>query len=181
MIIAHDQLLEDVESGRIHCWPFDLDMVGTNSIDVTLGRNIKIVRDNKVHSKYGDKGYIDPVFDQVFEEITMPDAGIILEPGIRYLAHTEEEIGSDFYVPIYEGRSSIARMFLWSHISAGFGEVGFKRQWTLELACVGRIRIFPGMRIGQVFFSTVSSNAKLYGRDIKAHYADQVGAQVSKY
>ena len=174
MIIAHDQLLEDVESGRIHCWPFDLDMVGTNSIDVSLGRIIKIVKNNC-------SNYIEPTIPQATETIEMPDAGMILEPGVRYLGHTEEEIGSDFYVPIYEGRSSIARMFLWSHISAGFGEVGFKRQWTLELACVGRIRIFPGMRIGQVFFSTVSSNAKLYGRDIKAHYADQVGAQVSKY
>jgi len=174
MIIAHDQLLEDVENGRIHCKPFRREMVGTNSIDVSLGRNIKIVCNNA-------RDYIEPTIDQVTEDFEMPNIGMILEPGVRYLAHTEEEIGSDFYVPIYEGRSSIARMFLWSHISAGFGEVGFKRQWTLELACVGRIRIFPGMRIGQVFFSTVSSNAKLYGRDIPAHYADQVGAQVGRY
>ena len=160
MILAYDQLLEDVESGRIHCKPFNPEMVGTNSIDVSLGRNIKILKHNAFSFFHG--WYTDPELPQKTKSIVMKDRGIIMWPWLRYLAHTEEEIGSDFYVPIYEGRSSIARMFLWSHISAGFGEVGFKRQWTLELACVGRIRIFPGMRIGQVFFSTVSSNAKLY-------------------
>jgi len=65
---------------------------------------------------------------------------------------------------------------------AGFGEIGFKRQWTLELIAPAMpVLIYPGMRIGQVFFETASSTDILYGRDIKAHYANQEGPQESLY
>lgn len=174
MIIAHKDLIKGIETGCIHCKPFDPVMVGVNSIDVHLGDKIKIILPN------WNTG-INPKIEQLFHEQEIGQ-GFWVQPGMLVLAHTEEEIGSDFYVPMYSGRSSVARCGLFTEVSAGFGEIGFKRQWTLELIAPAHpVLIWPGMRIGQVFFETASDVSVLYGRDIKAHYATQEGPQESKF
>lgn len=173
MILAHKHLLEYVQNGRIHCKPFDQANVGVNSIDVHLGADFKMIRPN-------NKKYIDPQKAQVFESFHI-DSAFILQPGDCVLGHTVEEIGSDYYAPMYSGRSSIARMFLFSEVSAGFGEIGFKKQWTLQLCCIKPIILYPGMKIGQVYFIEASDTSVIYGRDIAAHYATPNGPQESLY
>jgi len=173
MILAHKTLLQEIANNRIHVKPFAVENVGVNSIDVHLGSDFKMIRPNI-------KKYIDPQRKQEFSEFHI-DGSFILSPGDCVLGHTIEEIGSDFYVPMYSGRSSVARMFLFSEVSAGFGEIGFKKQWTLELTCIKPIILYPGMRIGQVFFCEASDTSVLYGRDIAAHYANQNGAQESLF
>ena len=173
-VLAHNHLMKYAKNGKIHVSPFNPDFVGTNSIDVTLGNKLKILMLN-AHD------HIEPTMEQKYYEIDIPESGLILDPSLCYLGHTVEEIGSDYFLPCYEGRSSIARMFLHTHVCAGFGDLGFKRQWTLEIYCQKRIKVYPGMKIGQVYFTTVTDRSVLYGRDIKAHYANQAGAQESLY
>lgn len=175
MILANKELLSGIETGRIHCKPFNPDYVGANSIDVHLGPELKLVLENT------SGGYIDPLEPQYLRPVKFGPEGYVLEPGKILLGHTIEEIGSDYYVPDYNGRSSLGRMGLFSHVSAGWGEIGFKRQWVLELVAVRPILLRPGMRIGAVRFQTCTSQDRLYGRDIPAHYAEQSGAQGSKY
>lgn len=100
----------------------------------------------------------------------------ILLPGILYLASTNEEAGSDFYEPILHGKSSLARLGLSVHETAGLGEPGFKYQWTLEMTCSHPIRLHANMRIGQIVFETVKGEIKIY----EGNYRKQVGPTGSR-
>ena len=104
----------------------------------------------------------------------------ILVPGVLYLASTNEAIGSDFYEPIIHGKSSLARLGLSVHETAGLGEPGFKYQWTLEMTCTHPIRLYPNMRIGQVVFETVKGEIRTY----EGNYRQQegpTGSRMDKY
>lgn len=94
--------------------------------------------------------------------IEIPTEGYILEPEILYLGHTEEMMGSNWYVPIIRGRSSIGRIGLFIHITADLIDIGSINQWTLQLHCVQPIRIYAGMLIGQVTFWHVDGEITLY-------------------
>ena len=95
-------------------------------------------------------------------EYTIPEAGLVLTPDVLYLMQTNEECGSEVYQPCYDGRSSMARLGIQSHISAGFGDVGFISKWTLEVTVIHPVKIYPDIRIGQVYFNTVEGDIKLY-------------------
>ena len=97
-------------------------------------------------------------------------------PGVLYLASTNEKIGSDHFEPVIHGKSSLARLGLSVHETAGLGEPGFKSQWTLEMTCSHPFRLRPNMRIGQVTFETVEGKIDLY----KGNYRTQKGPTGSK-
>jgi dCTP deaminase len=88
------------------------------------------------------------------KEIYIPEHGFILRPKTLYLAHTVEVAGSDHYIPQIDGKSSIGRLGIWTHVTAGRGETGFVGQWTLEIVVVHPVRVYAGMRIAQIFFHT---------------------------
>lgn len=92
----------------------------------------------------------------------MPDEGIVLQPGRIYLGHTLEVMGSDHYVPIIRGRSSVARLGLFVHVTADLIDIGSHNQWTLQFHAVQPVRIYPGMRIGQVTFWHPDGKIELY-------------------
>ena len=111
----------------------------------------------------------------------IPDDGYVLRPGILYLGSTVEEAGSDFYVPCIEGRSSIGRLGISTHVAAGFGDIGFKQRWTLELTVVHPIRIYAGVRICQVYFHCVEGRKEvLYGDRPGSKYAHSSGVEPSR-
>ena len=105
--------------------------------------------------------------------------GLILQPGILYIGNTIESAGSDKYIPMYEGRSSMARLGIQSHISAGFGDVGFKSQWTLEIRVVHPVKVYSGMRIGQIFFHRINLDYNLETNLYRGKYLNQSGPQPS--
>jgi dCTP deaminase len=180
MILNGTEIISGRDEGRIHIEPYNQENVGPNSYDITLGNKLLLVKQNEFfYDEIDDKnyGYIDPKKKQNVEEIQIGNDGHFLYPGVLYLAHTQEEIGSDYYVPMLEGRSSIGRMGLFIHVTAGFGDIGFKSQWTLELMTIYPIRIYPGMRIGQVFFHQCSSRTMRYD----GRYTKQSGPQESLY
>ena len=94
--------------------------------------------------------------------IIMPEEGLVLEPGILYLARTIEHTRTTSCVPMLEGRSSIGRLGLFIHITAGFGDVGFTGFWTLEMFCVKPIRIYPGVEICQIFYHSIEGDFDEY-------------------
>jgi dCTP deaminase len=95
-------------------------------------------------------------------KIIIPEEGMLLEPGKLYLGRTIEYTETNKYVPMLEGRSSIGRLGLFVHITAGFGDVGFSGFWTLEMFCVQPIRIYPGVQICQVFYHSIEGDYELY-------------------
>lgn len=92
----------------------------------------------------------------------IPPEGFVLQPHKLYLARTVERTETHNYVPMLEGRSSIARLGLFVHASAGVGDIGFSGYWTLELVAVHPIRIYPGLPICQILYMTVQGNISEY-------------------
>jgi dCTP deaminase len=152
MILTGQKIQEEVFHNKIIIDPFCLNQVNPNSYDFRLGKSLRVY-----------KNYIlDPKIENETEVIEIPPEGYVLDPEILYLGHTEELMGSDYYVPIIRGRSSIGRIGLFVHITADLIDIGSINQWTLQLHCVHPLRIYAGMLIGQVTFWKVEGDITLY-------------------
>lgn len=110
------------------------------------------------------------------QKISIPEEGLLLEPGKLYLGRTKEYTRTDQYVPMLEGRSSIGRLGLFIHVTAGFGDVGFSGYWTLEIFCIQPIRIYPDVEICQIYYHTIEGD---YDRYISGKYQNNTGIQPS--
>ena len=150
MILGHKDIIEAYNKGDIVISPYDESNVGPNSYDVTLNNKLRVYRYSPIDMKSNNPTDV----------ITIPESGLILEPNILYLGATNETATSNKYVPMFEGRSSIGRLGISTHVTAGFGDVGFGYvdgvcqypTWTLEISVVEKVKIYPNVRIGQVFF-----------------------------
>ena len=142
MILTGSEILKNIQSGKIVIDPFDESQLNPNSYNFTLGNKL-LLYNNYV---------LDAKKDNDVREITIPEDGITLGHGTVYLGHTEEIIGSDYFVPIIRGRSSIGRLGLFVNITSDLIDIGSKNQLTLQLNAVQPVTIYPGMQIGQVTF-----------------------------
>jgi dCTP deaminase len=152
MILTGPEIIRQHELGAIRIDPFNLDQVNPNSYNFRLGRTVKVYEND----------LLDPKVKQPTRSIEIPDDGLVLDSQRIYLAHTEEVMGSDQFVPIIHGRSSTARMGLFVHITADLIDIGSYNQWTLQLHAVQPVRILRGMLIGQVTFWCVKGDISLY-------------------
>jgi dCTP deaminase len=109
-----------------------------------------------------DGPVLDMAADNPTTRLTIPPEGLVLEPNRLYLGRTREYTATDGYVPMLEGRSSIGRLGLFVHITAGFGDIGFRGFWTLEIFCVQPIRIYAGVQICQIFYHTIAGDYETY-------------------
>lgn len=137
---------------NIHITPFNESQLNPNSYNLTLYNEVLVY----------DNSSLDMKKENTASAIILPEEGIVLEPGKLYLGRTVEYTETDKYVPMLEGRSSIGRLGLFVHITAGFGDVGFSGYWTLEMFCVQPIKIYPGVQICQIFYHSIEGDYKLY-------------------
>ena len=123
----------------------------------------------------------DSVLDMKAENEThkleIPEDGLILWPGILYLARTVETIGSNAFVPIVEGRSSVGRLGIHVHVTAGFCDLGFRGTITLEIHVIHPVRIYPGLPLCQTYFLEPRGEIELY----KGRYQNQVEPTASRF
>ena len=99
------------------------------------------------------------------ENILIPEDGLLLKPGKLYLGRTKEHTKTNNLVPMLEGRSSIGRLGMFVHITAGFGDVGFEGFWTLEIFVVQPLRIYPNVEICQIYFHKIEGDFENYKSD----------------
>ena len=178
-MLLKSQILEGYRNGKIHIEPFTESQIGPNSYDVRLGDILCVY--NVINDVINDViNYLDCKKNNPTKTIKIPDDGYVLQPGVLYLGNTVECIGSDYYVPMYDGRSSMGRLGILSHISAGVGDIGFKRQWTLEISVIHPVKVYKGMRIGQVHFHVVNEEYNRVENRYSGKYCDQNGPQPSK-
>jgi dCTP deaminase len=104
--------------------------------------------------------------------ITIPAEGLVLSPGQLYLGRTVERTETHNLVPMIEGRSSIGRLGLFVHVTAGFGDVGFCGYWTLEMFAVQPVRIYPGVAICQIFYHQIHGDVTEYTSTKYQHNQD---------
>jgi dCTP deaminase len=135
-----------VRAGKIVIDGFDPKHLNPASYDLTLGRTVGAYEDGLLDSK-SENTYNTHEYDSEY--------GIILKPGRLYLMHTVERIGSKTLVSVIDGKSSIGRLGICVHLTAGYGDPGFFGQYTLEVTCVREVIVYPGMRFAQVRFHTM--------------------------
>jgi dCTP deaminase len=173
VILTGPAIREYVKAGTIEIDPFVPEHVNPVSVDLTLGRKvvqyqrpITAVLDGPWSLVTGQRVYrkeLDAKCEEPTSERSIDDAGIVLDPGQLYLMHTVERVYTDVFVPIVDGKSSIGRLGVSVHQTAGYGDPGFNGQYTLEVTCVVPVRLYAGMRIAQMRFHTVHGEIELYG------------------
>lgn len=166
MILTGLEIEKQVKLGKIHIVPFSSKNINPNSYNFRLGSTLKIYK-NKV---------LDAKVENEYYEVTIPEEGYTLMPNQLYLGHTVEEMGSDHYAPTMQARSSVGRLGLYIYLNSGLGDIGFKKQWTLELHVIHPLRVYPGMKVGQMLFWKPTGQISLY----QGKYKDSVGPQTSQ-
>ncbi len=164
MILTDQQILQEIEKGTILIQPYDVKNLGTNSYDVHLGKFLATYVDEILDAKKHN-----PI--DVFE---IPSDGYVLEPNQLYLGVTEEYTETLDHVPFLEGKSSVGRLGIDIHATAGKGDVGFCNTWTLEISVSQKVRVYPGMPIGQlIYFKTEGSIKNYYNKKKNAKYNER--------
>ncbi len=147
--------------------PFDDKLLNPNSYNLRLHNELLVYEaDQILDMKHANKTY----------KVIIPDEGFILKPGELYLGRTLEYTKTDKYVPMLEGRSSIGRLGLFVHITAGFGDVGFNGYWTLEMYCIRPIKIYPYVQICQIYYHSITGEYECYH---SGKYQNNQGIQAS--
>ena len=164
MILTDKTINDEISEGNIVIEPFNPNNLGTNSYDLTLSNTLILYTERVLDVR--KKNSSAPMI--------IPDEGLVLQPGIVYLASTVEYTETMKHVPIIQGKSSLGRLGLFVHVTAGFGDVGFKGHWTLELVCVQPLKIYPGMKIAQITYQDISEMPKVtYDKKEDAKYSNQ--------
>ncbi len=123
-----------------------------------------------------DADVLDMKKANAIKTIVIPEEGLVLEPNKLYLGRTVEYTKTDRYVPMLEGRSSVGRLGLFIHVTAGFGDVGFRGFWTLEIFCVQPIRIYPNVELCQIYYHSIEGE---YDQYTSGKYQNNQGIQPS--
>ncbi|RPI65182.1 MAG: dCTP deaminase, partial [Ignavibacteriae bacterium] len=140
-----------------------------NSYDVHLGKTLAV--------------YIDDVLDarkhNTIRSFEIPEEGFVLEPNMLYLGVTHEYTETHEHVPFLEGKSSVGRLGIDIHATAGKGDVGFCNFWTLEISVKLPVRVYAGMPIGQLIYFEVKGDVlNPYNRKTSAKYNERTNAPV---
>ena len=161
MILSDKEILKEIENENILIEPFRPECLGSNSYDVHLGRYFSVYKHHLLDARAHNE----------VSEIMIPDEGFVLQPGTLYLGVTEEYTESHKHVPFLEGKSSLGRLGINIHATAGKGDVGFCNTWTLEISCIHPVRIYPGMPIGQLIYFDVKGEVETpYNKKRNAKY-----------
>ncbi|MCZ2099980.1 MAG: dCTP deaminase [Chitinophagales bacterium] len=163
MILSDKEILKAIEEGKIVIEPFRPDCLGTNSYDVHLGKHMAVYADHELDARKHN----------MIQHFEIPEEGFVMQPGTLYLGVTEEYTETHHTVPFLEGKSSIGRLGIDIHATAGKGDVGFCNTWTLELSCVQPVRVYAGMPIGQLIYFKVDG-------EIKHYYNSKPGAKYNE-
>lgn len=188
-ILSDQAIRAAVESGDIEIDPFSEKQLNITSYDLTLGDEVRVYKQwvdgsaRNLNIGPGEERWFtsrDHISDSKQELETVaykinPEKGWVLCPGVGYLMHTKERVKTNRFNPILDGKSSIGRLFIQVHFTAGYGDPGFNGQYTLEVQALHPIRVYPGMRFCQIRFHTIAGElSKTY--DQVGHYTRETAS-----
>jgi dCTP deaminase len=142
--------------------PFDESRLNPNSYNLSLHDELLVYEEVVLDMRKSNR----------VERIAIPPDGLVLTPNQLYLGRTVERTETHNLVPMIEGRSSIGRLGLFVHVTAGFGDVGFSGYWTLEMFAVQPVKIYPGVPICQIFFHQIAGEITEYTSTKYQHNRD---------
>ena len=166
MILSGKEIEKAIEDIDIEIEPFDSSKVNPNSYNLTLHNELLVYKEKT----------LDMRAQNATESIIIPEDGLLLLPGRLYLGRTVERTFTEKYVPMLEGRSSVGRLGISIHVTAGFGDVGFDGYWTLELTVTQPTIIYPWVEICQIYYHTIQGDYDLYS---SGKYQNNKGIQPS--
>lgn len=146
--------------------PFNESQLNPNSYNLKLHNELLVYEDCILDMRKQNR----------YKSIIIPNEGIVLEPNKLYLGRTKEYTKTDKFVPMLEGRSSVGRLGLFIHVTAGFGDVGFSGYWTLEIHCIQPIRIYADVEICQIYYHSIEGD---YDKYVSGKYQNNKGIQPS--
>ena len=169
MILSDTEILAAIDRGEIVIEPFDRARLGTNSYDVHLGPTLATYDDDVLDARRHNR--------ISYHEI--PDGGLVLHPSRLYLGATLEYTETHTTVPFLEGKSSVGRLGIDIHATAGKGDVGFCNHWTLEISVSMPVRVYAGMPVGQlIYFRVEGAIERLYNAKPNAKYNERTDRPV---
>jgi dCTP deaminase len=142
--------------------PYDEANLNPNSYNMTLHNELMTYEEVVLDMRKPNR----------VRRIEIPPEGLVLSPNQLYLGRTVERTETHNHVPMIEGRSSVGRLGLFVHVTAGFGDIGFCGYWTLEMFAVQPIRIYAGVPICQIFYHGISGSFTEYASDKYQHNHD---------
>lgn len=171
-ILTGPEIEKRIAAGDIRIDPFDPECVGPNSYDLHLSDFLLVYRASRPLLDWYEAADcrapkpvaepLDMARENLTETLLIPEHGLVVWPGVLYLGCTAEYTETLRLAPVIETRSSVARLGLQAHLSAGFGDQNYKGTWTLELAVEQPLRIYSGIRICQIAYSTLEGGLREY-------------------
>jgi deoxycytidine triphosphate deaminase len=187
-MLTGPEIARQVELGAIQIRPFDPARLNPNSYNLTLGDRLRVyekawplhvewdrlydlrgrmLAGGVAHPHLKAPDFVTAPLDMRAREgtidLSIPDGGVTLYPGVLYLGSTTEFTSTFGFAPVIEGRSSVARLGVAVHLTAGFGDNGFHApSWTLEMTVVHPVRVYAGVEICQIAFSTLEGRQTFY-------------------
>lgn len=146
--------------------PYDKSRLNPNSYNLSLSNELLVYQNNILDMKLPNPA----------SRLIIPEEGLLLEPNRLYLGRTNEYTSTKNFVPMLEGRSSVGRLGLFIHVTAGFGDVGFSGYWTLEIFCVQPIKIYPNVQVCQIYYHDIHGEYDEYS---SGKYQNNQGIQPS--
>lgn len=152
-ILSGNAIREGLERGVIQIEPLQMEHLNPASFDLTLGEGV---------AEYIVDGELDARQPPYCWHYKIGREGIVLQPGRAYLMHTAEKVHTTRYVPVLDGKSSLGRLFISVHETAGYIDPGFAGQITLEVTVTHPVRVYAGMRFCQIRFHSIVGEPILY-------------------
>lgn len=141
-MLTSNEILKQVSNGNIVISPFNKDRLNINSYNLSLHSELMIYSKPILDMKLNNETY----------KVSIPKKGLLLKPNELYLAKTNEYTETHKHIPCIDGRSSIGRLGIFLHVTAGFGDIGFCGYWTLEIMVIKPIIIYPNIQIAQIYY-----------------------------
>lgn len=167
-MLTGEQILNELNK-HIFIEPFEPTQLNPNSYNVRLADKLLVYDEEILDMKKKNSYHIIPI----------PEEGLVLQPGKLYLGRTLEHTETRGLVPMLEGRSSVGRLGISIHATAGFGDIGFCGYWTLEISCIQPVRIYPGVEIGQVYYDEIKTPGDYYTTYKNGKYQNNTDVQPS--
>jgi dCTP deaminase len=151
MILTGKQIQQELNQ-KIFIEPYRENQLGPNSYNLRLHEDLACYTELPLDMKK----------DNPIHRFKIPKEGFLLEPGVLYLGRTVERTRTEGLVPMLEGRSSIGRLGICIHVTAGFGDVGFDGFWTLEITVVLPVLVYPNVEVCQIYYHSLLGETTNY-------------------
>jgi dCTP deaminase len=173
-MLTANEIYNQIKLGNIVIKEFKKENLisNPNSYNLTLHNELQVYK-----KPYGLPLVLSFKEKNETETIEIPESGLLLQPNTLYLGRTAEYTETHNLIPCINGRSSVGRLGVFVHVTAGFGDIGFKGYWTLEIVTVHPVVIFPFTKICQIYYYFPDGEI---GFEYDGKYQDNCGIQESR-